>query len=172
MVFRRRRMVAPINSIKHYVHRTNSGVGTGAIQTNIVADAVVAPATANAFSVHEGAIIKAVFIEFWVVNTGSTGNDTQFIMIIEKSPGGNAVMTAAEATNLGAYDNKKNILYVTQGNLTAEVDGGIAVPLFRNWIMIPKGKQRFGLGDRLFVHFEPVGQTCNVCGIFTYKEYN
>jgi len=54
-------MVAPINSIKHYVARTNTGVATGALSTNVLVDAVaVASAGGNAFDVTEGSIVKAV----------------------------------------------------------------------------------------------------------------
>ncbi len=164
-------MVAPINSIKHYVHRTNVGVATGVLSSNIVAQSVVAPATANAFSVKEGSIIKAVYIEIWLQSTAATGVSNQFILIVEKDPGGNSNMIAADAVNLGAYDNKKNILYTTQGNITTSIDGGDSIPIIRTWVLIPKGKQRFGLGDELLVHIEPVGATINVCGIFTYKEF-
>ncbi len=171
MVRHLRRMQAPINSIKHYVHRTNTAVASGALQTNVVAESVVAPATANAFSVKEASILKAVFIEVWLQNGLATGSTTQFILIVEKLPGNSVGMTAAQALNLGAYPNKKNILYVTQGNLTAQGVGGNSVSIIRNWVMIPKGKQRMGLDDQILVHIAPVGQTINVCGIFTYKEY-
>ncbi len=46
-----------------------------------------------------------------------------------------------------------------------------SVPLFRGWVKIPKGKQRFGLGDEFIVAFESVGEAAQLCGFSTYKEY-
>ncbi len=164
-------MVAPINSIKHYVHRTNSSVASGAIQSNLISESVVAPATANAFSVKEGAIVKAIYVEIWIVHTGAVTSTGQFIVIVEKAPGNVVPMTAAQALNLGAYPNKKNILFVSQG-IVGSRETVSAIPMIRQWIMIPKGKQRQGLDDQLILHIAPVGQTLGVCGIFTFKEYN
>ncbi len=164
-------MQPPINSIKHYVHRTNVAVGTGVLQSNIIAESVVAPATANAFSVKEGAVIKAIFVEIWLIHTGAATVVSQVAIIVEKRPGNSVGMTAAQALNLGAYPNKKNILFVSQGLLTSREVGG-PIPLLRSWVMIPKGKQRMGLDDQLILHIAPIGATANVCGIFTYKEFN
>ncbi len=166
----RRSSLPPINSIKHYVHRTNSTVASGALQTNVVVHSVVAPATATAADVKEGSIVKAIYCEFWIVSAGSPTTEAQFIIIVEKLPGNSTGITAAQALNLGAYPNKKNILYVSQGILgSREVTG--AIPVIRTWVLIPKGKQRMGLDDQLLFHLAPVGQTIKACGIFTYKEY-
>ncbi len=165
-----RRMVAIINSIKHYVVRTNSVVATGAIQSNILVDAVVAPATAATFEVIQGAVIKAVFIELWLFGNENAGTTTQFVATVEKLIGGAAAMTNAQALNLGSYPNKKNILYTTQGVVGSFKDGQSSVPVIRGWIKIPKGKQRFGLADQLRLNVAAVGALRN-CGIFIYKEY-
>ncbi len=166
---RHRRMVAPINSNKHYVHRTNSTVAGGAIQNNIVAESVVAPATANAFSVEEGSIIKAIHFELWIWQSFSTAAETQFVVIIEKIPGNGTPITVAQSLNLGAYPNKKNILWTSQGILAGKDSN--SVPIIRDWILIPKGKQRMGLDDQIMASLAVVGPQMNVCGLFTYKEY-
>ncbi len=46
-----------------------------------------------------------------------------------------------------------------------------SVALVRQWFKIPKGKQRFGLGDQLFVTAQSTGQDFQLCGFATYKEY-
>ncbi len=166
-----RKMLAPINTVKHYVHRSNSGVASGSISSNVIVDAVVAPATGNAFDVKESAVIKAVHIEFWLLMVGASGSTSQFAMIIEKVPSNQASVTVAQMLNLGAYTNKKNILYTTQGVLGSFIDGSPSIPIIKSWFLIPKGKQRFGLGDRLVVSMAPTGQTTNICGLSTYKEY-
>jgi len=169
-VFHRRRMQAPINSIKHYVHRTNTVVATGVLLSVPVVTTVVAPATASSLEVKEGSIVKAVHFELWLAGNGTTGVSAQFTVIVEKLNGAGVPMTAGQAVNLGAYPNKKNILYTSQGQLGAQVDGNQSVPMVRGWILIPKGKQRMGLGDRIFFHVHSVGSV-RVCGLTTYKEY-
>ncbi len=168
----RRRMLAPINTIKHYVHRSNVSVVTGTLQTNPIVESVAGAADANAFEVKEGSVVKAIYVELWVTPTGASGTNTQVILILEKEPGGITVpMTFAQSQNLGAYPNKKNILFVTQGVQTSSLNGANAVVLMRNWFLIPKGKQRMGLGDRLVLHVSNLGTNAQSCGLFTYKEF-
>ncbi len=164
-------MLSPINSIKHYVHRTNIGIGTGTISGNDVVDAVIAPATTLAEEVTQGAVVKAIHLEYWLWGAGTTGLDTQFGFTVEKLPAAAVPMTAAQLQNLGGYPNKKNILFSSQGVLGAGVDGSQAIPVIRDWVLIPKGKQRMGLGDKIVVTIGPVGTTLNACGLATYKEY-
>ncbi len=163
-------MVAPITSIKHYTYRTNLAVASAASINQTVVQAVVAPAQSADSAVVEGAIIKAVFIEVWLKSNASAGTDTQFDFYIYKNPGGKNDMIIADALNAGAWDNKKNILFSSQGvlgDLTTQ-----AIPVHRGWIKIPKGKQRFGLADKLNWFLTFTGDAGQVCGLATYKEYN
>ncbi len=166
----RRKMQAPINSVKHYVHKTNALLVSGALASEFVADAVVAPATASAASVKEGSIIKAFHLEVWIGGIEATGVTSQFTFAIEKAPGNTTAITAAQLLNLGSYPNKKNILYSSQGVLGSIVDGTPTIPVFRGWVLVPKGKQRMGLDDSLRWHLTGVGDL-RVCGIATYKEF-
>ncbi len=162
-------MVAPINSIKHYVNRNSAVIATGAISNDIHIDAVVAPANATVSQVLEGAIIKAIFLEMWLTSNEASGVESQFVLTVEKKRDREPNMTNAEALNLGAYPNKKNILFVSQGILNSNTVSG-TVPIIRQYFLIPKGKQRFGLDDQLFVNIAAVG-SIQFCGISTYKEY-
>ncbi len=164
----RRRAVAPINTIKHYVQSTNASIASGALKSIVFVDAVSAT-RANTFDVLEGAVIKAIFIEYWLRNNSATGTSAQFNMVIERVPSGLTSITAAQLINLQAYDNKKNILYATQG-VAGDIETS-SFPIFKSWLLIPKGKQRFGLGDRIVMSFTPTGAACNECGFATYKEY-
>ncbi len=164
-------MVAPINSNKHYVHRTNTAVASAAVSAHTVVDSVVAPVAASAESVEEGSVVKAVHLEYWLSNIGATGTNTQFIVIFEKVPSGQNSVTVAQSANLGAYPNKKNIFFTSQGVLGTQVDGSNSVPIIRDWALIPKGKQRMGLGDELVFSLVPTGTAINFCGLTTYKEY-
>ncbi len=164
-------MLAPINSIKHYVQRSNAAFASGAINNNVIVDAVSAPATAATFEVIQGAVVKAIFFQYWLHNDGASGADTQVTFVVEKVPTGTAGITAAQLANLSAYANKKNILYTWQGVMGAAVDGSPAVQVANGWQLIPKGKQRMGFGDRILASFVSVGQSCRICGFATYKEY-
>ncbi len=162
-------MVAPINSVKHYVQTENQTVATGARLNVVLADGAIAPAASTTADVKEGSLVKAVFIEQWVKSNATAGTDTKFQFALEKVPTGAGGLTFAEMNNLQAYDNKKNILYYSQGvigDLTTQ-----AIPIVRQWFLIPKGKQRFGLGDRLIFSISSTGDEINTCGFATYKEY-
>ncbi len=166
---RHRRMLAPINTVKHYVQLENSTIASGAARGNAVVDAVIAPAAANTRDVREGAIVKAIFFESWVKSNASAGTDTKFQTAIEKVPAGATALTFTQMNNLQAYDNKKNILFYSQGvigDLTTQ-----AIPIVRNWFKIPKGKQRMGLGDRIVLTTTSTGAEINHCGFTTFKEY-
>jgi len=168
---RHRGMVSPINSVKHYVAQTNFSQTAGGASPIIVADSVVAPAAANTFDVREGSVIKAVHFEYWLMNDGASGQETQFVLIVYKAPSAVAFATFTNMLNLQAWDNKKNILYSTQGILSPQADGSNTVPILRDWILIPKGKQRMGRGDRIIVSIASVETNLRICGLSTYKEY-
>ncbi len=163
-------MVAPINSIKHYVQFTNATLAGGAATGRQIANAVVAPATGTSSEVNEGSIIKAVFIEIWMLSDAVTGDESTFTFILEKRPSNAPALTFTNSQNLNAYPNKKNILYVTQGIIGAAIDGQGSVPIVRQFFLIPKGKQRMGVGDDIVITMAAVGDM-SLCGFSTYKEY-
>ncbi len=136
-------MKAPIHSEKHYFQISLSTATTGATNEEILIQSAAVPTGVN--QVTEGAIVKAVFLEIWAIGTTA---DQFFTAIVVKLEGGALAPATANMAALGTYTNKKNILYTTQG--LASNDGiAMPLPLFKGWIKIPKGKQRFGLGDEL-----------------------
>lgn len=162
-------MLAPIHSIKHYVHRSNIEILTGAVLIQSVVAAIAkGAARSNAFDVEEGAVIKAVHIEHWILGTANA-DSSQFTYIIYKLPSGQPTPDETNMLNLGSWDNKKNILFSSQGVLPEE-NAGQSIPVHRGWIKIPKGKQRMGLGDKVQIACLSVG-TLQYCGLSTYKEY-
>ncbi len=167
----RRRMQPPINTVKHYVGNPRFVVALGTAISLEIANVVAAPVNTNREDISEGSVIKSVHFEFWIQGGGSTGLTTQFVMIIEKIPSGLGNPTFADMLNLGGYINKKNILYTTQGVIGPNIDGNGAVPIVRDWLLIPKGKQRMGQEDRIVVTFASVETALVVCGLNTYKEY-
>ncbi len=164
------RMRAVINSIKHYVQLDNTVVGSAAVRVEDLVNAVTQSAAGAATDeVLEGSIVKAIYIEMWIKSGATAGNDTKFQLALEKLPAGGTPLTFAGMNNMMAYVNKKNVFYFTQGvigDLTIQ-----GVPVVRQWFKIPRGKQRFGLGDRFVVTISATGFNIDTCGFATYKEY-
>ncbi len=163
-------MQASINSNKHFIPVTNQSIANGAILNTTVVDAVIlSSASAAVENVQEGAKVLAIHFEAWIQGDEVSGNSSQFILTIEKRPSGVTAMSHAQSLNLQTYGNKKNILYTTQGVLSSGSDGQ-SVPVVREWIIIPKGKQRMGLSDKVTINIAAVGKL-RTCGIHLYKEY-
>ncbi len=161
-------MRAPIHSTKHYVQVSLTSVTTGAVvSTDLVEAQDIGDKTA-VDDVEEGALVKAIYIELWLI--GATNNQF-FTIILAKFPSDTNVATIAEMAALGNWNNKKNILYTTQG--LAPNDGvGQPINVIRQWFKIPKGKQRMGLGDHIRLQVASRGDgTIDMCGFATYKEY-
>ncbi len=156
-----------IHSQKHYVQQSRSQVATVSIGIIDIIDSVQSTVANLVDEVVEGATIKAVYVEMWLLDTSADGS---FIMTLEKRPSGSPTQTFAVSNALGTYANKKNILYTTQG-LSPNNGVGNPLPLIRQWFKIPKGKQRFGLGDKLVLNITNNGlNDLEFCGFFTYKE--
>jgi len=158
---------APIRSRKHYIQTTFSAASTLTEndETLLLAQEGV-PVTNQ--GVIDGVIVKAIFLEVWVL--GST-QDSFYTLILAKYPGGVNAATFTEMTDLQSWDNKKNILLSSQG-LAPNESGANPVPVIRQWIKIPKSKQRMGLGDQIKYQIASRGVgDINYCGICTYKEY-
>ncbi len=159
------RTKSPINSVKHYAHTSSFAITNGVRNSITLVESIVAPATANAFSVKEGSIVSSIYVEYWV--SGVTADKTVSQCIV-KLPGGSIVPSFTEMTNMGTYKNKKNVLAFHQGLAPT---GGNIISFFSNWVKIPKGKQRFGLGDELALVTSANGTNVNLCGFSTFKEY-
>ncbi len=163
-------MAAPIVSIKHILNQEDSAIASGAVRVVpiIVAVAQLA-AVATPQDVVEGSIIKAVHIEHWFKSTAASGSGCKFQLVIEKVIAGQASITFAQMNNLNLYPNKKNVLYISQG-IVGDLNTR-TIPIFNDWIGIPKGKQRFGLGDEFTMTISSTNAASRSCGIVVYKEY-
>lgn len=158
-------MRAPIQSVKHIVQSSIFTVAFGAI-TQVQPAIAVLPANVDLNSeVEEGSIIKAIYLEYWITSDDAAQSTVTFSL--EKINTTQTVQTFAQSQALGNYANKKNILYITQGITSTNV--GTPTPFVRGWFKIPKGKQRFGLGDKIVVNISAVADGLNVCGVAIYK---
>ncbi len=162
-------MRAVVHSTKHLVQFPFNGIGTGTAETNILAFAKESTIADSADEVEEGTLIKAVFIELWLQNSANDGHQ---IVIVEKLSGAQPSATFAQMAALFTYPNKKNILFTHEG-LSSNDGVGNPMPVLRQWIKIPKSKQRMGLGDSIKLTISnPSSNTLNRCGVAIYKEYS
>ncbi len=154
-----------INSIKHYVQFPVTTIASGAAAHSGLANATVAPAVSTTNAVNIGSLVKAIYVEMWV-----DGDITEatVVAIISKRPADVAAPTFTEMNNLMSWSNKKNILQTHQGLPPA---GDNILPIFREWIKIPKGKQRMGQDDKITLSIAATGTEIHFCGFCTYKEY-
>ncbi len=161
-------MRAPIVSRKHYVQFTQFIVASATVTDHVVAQAVAIQNVNTAPEVVEGSVVKAVFLEVWLLTNNTTAGT--FVLAVMKSPSNSPTPNFSEMATLDSYDNKKNILFVSQGVLAP--NGGNPTPVLRQWIKIPKGKQRMGLTDRFRVVIASIGSQDIVgCAFYTYKSY-
>ncbi len=153
-----------IQSQKHYVQVSLNTVLSGAASATRIINGVEI-ATGNPDDVVQGANVKAVFVEIWI-RAGDTVPGSVLVTLVKTEDQSNP--TFADMIALHDYTNKKNVFYHTQG-LTNDQDAD-AIPFVRQWFKIPKGKQRFGLGDRLFLVISAQATDAINCGFMTYKD--
>ncbi len=161
-------MKALINSKKHIIQKSLTVVDEQTSNTTTLAIVNETPSAVNEITI--GAVVKAVYCEFWLL--GESSQPCTATWSVEKLPNFNDVMTQAEGQALDAYINKKNIFRIGQGIIGDSNSNPI--PIIRDWVKIPKGKQRFGQGDALVLNVSCIGEANNgleICGVAIYKEY-
>ncbi len=166
---RHRRMLAPIVTIKHYVNVENAVTADGTARNIQLVQGVAQTLVVNTGDVVEGSLVKAIYLEFWFKGNAVAGTEDKFQFLIEKLSQGQDPVTFTQMNNLMSYPNKKNVFFYSQG-VTGDLTTG-SIPIVRGWFKIPKGKQRFGLEDELFMSVSTTGATANTCGFATFKEY-
>ncbi len=154
-----------INTEKHFVQQSLFTVAASAMANKGIVTAVAVPGTSG-LDVREGAIISAIYVEMWITSDDATAGTC--VATLEKLPSGKDPMTAAESALLFTYTNKKNILHTFQGLVSTNVQYPTAI--LKGWFKIPKGKQRFGLGDKLKLNILAQSNGLNGCGFFLFKE--
>ncbi len=162
-------MSAPIVSRKHIVQHTTFVVASGTVTTFTDVDAASIQDVGSPNEIVEGNVVKAVYVELWLLSNDNI--PASFVMMVEKNPAQNPPPIFTEMTTLDVYENKKNILYTTQG-LVAD-DSSNPTPVLRSWVKIPKGKQRFGLRDAFRINIAAIGTSdLSGCGLTIYKSYS
>ncbi len=155
-----------VTTSKHYRQDSLFTVAGAGITPLLQAQGVNVTAANASNEVREGAIISAVYLEYWL--TSDDTNQATYIATFEKKNSSQPAMTAGDSAGLFSYPNKKNVLITHMGLINPV--GGVATPVFREWVKIPKSKQRFGLGDQLVINFHSQSIGLNGCGFTLYKE--
>ncbi len=155
-----------INTQKHIVQLSLFAVASGAISTQTIALAAQDPTETSATAIREGSKISAVYCEMWITSDDAAAGTA--IVTLERRPGGVGAMNTTDSAALDGYDNKKNILYTFMGLIGPNVQ--VPTPAIRAWFKIPKGKQRFGIGDRLMLNIHGQSNGVSACGFFIFKE--
>ncbi len=159
-----------IVSRKHYVQFTEFNTPSLTVTTQEWVDSVAVQDKNTPKEVEEGSIVKAIFVELWLV-TDSGSVSGSFVVTVEKFEQNVGPPSLSEMTTLDSYDNKKNVLFVSQGILGNESTGN-PTPVLRQWIKIPKGKQRMGLRDGVRINIAAIGApNLTGCSFAVYKEY-
>ncbi len=160
-------MVRPtITSTKHIVQVSQADVMFGDRLLVNIAVAKQNPDLGDSIDVEVGATVKAVYVEMWIIGQGQA-TATQNSIVVKGT--NDLAISAIQQSDLHDYSNKKGIFYTTQG-LVGDVNSN-PVPVIRQWIAIPKGKQRMALGDSIFLSMLAITADMTVCGQITYKSY-
>ncbi len=163
-------MKAPIKSKKHIFQISLSNVSQGLVVSTIFIDAIESTSTVPQ-QIEEGALVKACYVEYWVANESASVVGS-YTITLEKLNGPASNPTTAQMAALHDYVNKKNIFFTSQALVPVE-DAGV-IPVMRGWYKIPKGKQRFGLNDRMAITIRNNNGTAvdlRFCGFVIFKEY-
>ncbi len=153
-----------VHTEKHIIQNSLFTIASGAISNRLIGAAVAAPSTLQ--DVREGSTISAVYAEMWVITDDAASGTV--IVTLEKISSGGPLMTAADSALLNDYPNKKNILYTQMGLIAPNVQ--YPTNVIKGWLKIPKGKQRFSLGDQLRLNIHAQSNGISACGFFIYKE--
>ncbi len=151
---------------KHVFQVSLFSVASGAITGLVPCAAKQTVTAANAAHIREGSTVSAIYVEMWLTSDDTAAGTA--IVTLEKREGAQPQMTTTESAALDAYDNKKNVLHTFMGLLGPNTQYPMAV--IKGWIKIPKGKQRFGIEDKLVLNIHGQSNGVSGCGFFIYKE--
>ncbi len=157
----------PIQRIKHVID-AEGGLTAGAQSDTPLIKSVDAPLIGNITDVVTGSNVSAIYLHVEVSHTSGVGRPNMYLSVM-KNPGNNLVIPAANA--VGSNDNKRYVIHQEMIMLSGDAGNGLPRPIFNGVIKIPKGYQRMGPDDRLYVSLlspTVVGDFCLQCH---YKEF-
>ena len=162
-------MKPKINSEKHIVQLNRATIAGLSISGLTLVNVVAQSATpTNPPDVTIGTDVKACFVQLWI--SGQNNVQSAVTLFIEKVPNNGSIPSPSVVSLLNEYTNKKNILHTVQG-IVGDTGSTNPIPLLNGWYKIPKGKQRFGLGDSLRIIIQAKDTDIEFCGLAIFKAY-
>ncbi len=146
MMARYRRMLAPINRIKHVVD-SSATVAANAPGIFIIAITTDTPTLGGTSSVETGSKINGFYIRVEVASNEaiSLGAIPNAYFYIWKNPGGN--LTRPLANVVGSNDNKRFVIHQEMTMIENKGQGSNARTIFNGVVVVPKGMRRNGPND-------------------------
>ncbi len=154
-----------VNTEKRIFQITLGTAAVGGAALRIPIKCVQDPVASAPDEIPPGAVVKAAYVELWLLGDQQTVSTSS--TIVYRTMGNSTAPTAAEMQDLNSWPGKKNILEMHQGLIGAADTN--PVPFYRNWIKIPKGKQRFGIGDTLSISIKAISNDTEFCGVVIFK---
>ncbi len=160
--FRRGNNLRPINSVKNIVDSTLIGQGAASV-VEVALGTAVNDYTGASATIPIGAKVSSIYLFVQLLPATGTANVDWYFM---KRPSG---IGAPVPGATGGDNARKWILHEEKGIPGNAADG--AYPLtFKGVIKIPKGRQRWGEGDNMFVNLRGT-DVWNACVKCIYKFY-
>ncbi len=159
-----------IHSEKHIPQFSLAAIAAGAAGGVELVKAVAVANKNLVKEVTEGSLVKAIYIDCWITSQADTGLGT-VIAIVEKVGIDDPGAVFADMIALNDYNNKKHILHTHMGLTPTETNSN-PMNVVGGWVKIPKGMQRFGLGDILHLRLASQTEGINFCGFSIFKEYS
>ncbi len=162
----RSNFLRPVNRIKHVVD-LQQGLAAAVNVRNFLIRADDNPVLANTADVETGSTVHGMYLKV-EANATTSAALPNFYMIVYKSPGDN--LTAIVPNTVGANDDKRYVIH-QEMLMFQQQDGSNPRTIFNGVIKIPRGYQRFGPNDRLYVAYLAPGVTTNICHQAHFKEF-
>ncbi len=158
-------MRSMIKSRKRIVQLTTTTASFGTTNNETITFAVQEPDNTNPKECNVGVVIQAIYVEIWAMCAAAQPGAAN--LTLEKRVSGLPNMSHTSALALDGYGNKNNIFKIHQG-LIPDANSN-PIPVLREWIMIPKGKQRMSLNDAWVLNVAAIIDDVEYCGFFQFK---
>ncbi len=177
MSFRgRRRMTAPVRSIKHVVDSTSAVIGAATVTVDLI-NTVDDPSRASSNNVANGSRVNAVFLRVEAVHVVDGTGVENLYMIVFKNPSN--AFTPPAVDGVGVSDVRRFVIHqemiMTGTNGSTAGAANIPRTMFKGVIMIPKHFRRNGIDDSLeLIIGHRAGATVqrtDICVQCIYKEF-
>lgn len=157
-----------IHRIKHIID-AEGGLSAGLQSVTPLIATVDAPVLNSTTQNETGGKVHGIYLHVEVSHTSVSGRPNVYLAIM-KNPGDN-ISTASLINSLGDSDTKKFFIHQEMIMMSGDAGNGLPRPLFNGVIKIPKGYQRNGPGDKLYLILLSPTVDADFCMQCHYKEF-